>query len=174
MALKNGSTTFVIDEAFADFVEGMDSLTRRRPANVIVLLSFTKFFAIPGLRLGCAVADPAIISCIRKFMPPWSVNTFAQAVGEAALADAEYARKSREYVGAERKSLAEKLQSIPGLYVYPGAANFVMVRIDRSEINAPTLAQKLLRTGIAIRVCENFDGLDSRFLPYCREDRRRK
>ena len=164
MAMGNGSTTFVIDEAFADFVEGMDSLTRRRPANVIVLLSFTKFFAIPGLRLGCAVADPPVISRIREFMPPWSVNTFAQTVGEAALADAEYARKSKAYVHEERTSLTEEMQSIPGLYVYPGAANFLMVRIDRNGINAPKLAQELIRKGIAIRVCENFDGLDSRFL----------
>ncbi|HVO66276.1 MAG TPA: cobyric acid synthase [Syntrophales bacterium] len=163
MALRNGTTTFVVDEAFADFVEGMDSLTHRRPANVIILLSFTKFFAIPGLRLGCAVADPAVVSRIREFMPPWSVNTFAQVVGKAALADAEYARKSKEYIRAERESLAEELRSIPGLYVYPGAANFLMVRIDRSGIDAPKLAKELIRTGIAIRVCENFDGLDSRF-----------
>ncbi len=163
MALRNGSTTFVVDEAFADFVEGMDSLTRRRPANVIVLLSFTKFFAIPGLRLGCAVANPAVITRIRKLMPPWSVNTFAQAVGQVALADAEYARKSKAYVHEERTSLTEELQSISGLHVYPGKANFLMVRIDRNGINAPKLAQELIRAGIAIRVCENFDGLDSRF-----------
>jgi len=163
MAGRNGSTVFVVDEAFADFVEDMDSLTRRRPANVIVLLSFTKFFAIPGLRLGCAIADPAVISRIREFIPPWSVNTFAQSVGEAALADTDYAAKSKENVRAERKSLAEELQSITGLYVYPGKANFLMVRIDRGGINAPMLAQELLRKGIAIRTCENFDGLNSRF-----------
>ena len=103
MALRNASVTFVIDEAFAAFVEGMDSLTHRRPPNVIVLLSFTKFFAIPGLRLGCAIADPAIISRIRTMMPPWSVNTLAQAVGEKAMEDEEYARKTKAYCqdGAE-------------------------------------------------------------------------
>ena len=163
MAMRNRSATFVVDEAFADFVEGMDSLTRRRPPNIIVLCSFTKFFAIPGLRLGCAVADPAIISRIRKMMPPWTVNVFAQAVGEAALADEEYAKKTREYIRAERERLTEKLQSIQGLHVYPGEANFLMVRIDRSGIDAPALAQKLLSSGIAIRVCQNFTGLDARF-----------
>jgi cobyric acid synthase CobQ/L-threonine-O-3-phosphate decarboxylase len=163
MALRNASVTFVIDEAFAAFVEGMDSLTSRRPANVIVLLSFTKFFAIPGLRLGCAIADPAIISQIRTMMPPWSVNTLAQAVGEKAMADEEYARKTKAYCHAERTSLTEQLQSIPGLYVYPGEANYLMVRIDRKGLSAPVLAQKLLPMGIAIRVCENFDGLDARF-----------
>jgi len=163
MALRNASVTFVIDEAFADFVEGMDRLTGRRPPNVIVLLSFTKFFAIPGLRLGCLVADPAIISRIRTMMPPWSVNTLAQAVGEKAMGDKEYARKTKAYCQTERKLLTEKLQSMPGLYVYPGEANYLMVRIDRKGLSAAALAQKLLPMGIAIRVCENFDGLDARF-----------
>ncbi|MGZ6275587.1 MAG: cobyric acid synthase [Syntrophales bacterium] len=163
MALRNASVTFAIDEAFADFVEGMDSLTRKRPPNVIVLLSFTKFFAIPGLRLGCCIADPAVIERIRNLIPPWSVNTFAQAVGEKALGDEEYARKTKEYCQSERQILAEKLQSFPGLYVYPGEANYLMVRIDRKGLSAAALAEELLPMGIAIRVCENFDGLDERF-----------
>jgi adenosylcobyric acid synthase len=163
MAMRNASVTFVIDEAFADFVEGMDSLTRRRPPNVIVLLSFTKFFAIPGLRLGCCIADPAVIERIKNLLPPWSVNTFAQAVGEKAMGDEEFARKTREYCRTERESLTEQFQSIPGLYVYPGEANYLMVRIDREELSAASLAQKLLPMGIAIRVCDNFDGLDERF-----------
>jgi cobyric acid synthase CobQ/L-threonine-O-3-phosphate decarboxylase len=163
MALRNASVTFVIDEAFAAFVEGMDSLTQRRPPNVIVLLSFTKFFAIPGLRLGCCIADPAAIERIKNLLPPWSVNTIAQAIGEKAMADEEYARKTNAYCHAERKYLTEQLQSIPGLYVYPGEANYLMVRIDRKGLSAPALAEKLLPMGIAIRVCENFDGLDARF-----------
>ena len=163
MALRNASVTFVIDEAFAAFVEGMDSLTRKRPPNIIVLLSFTKFFAIPGLRLGCAIADRAVISRIRTMMPPWSVNTLAQAVGEKAMGDEEYARKTKAYCHTERASLAEQLQSIPWLYVYPGEANYLMVRIDRKGLSAAALAEKLLPMGIAVRVCENFDGLDARF-----------
>jgi len=163
MALRNASVTFVIDEAFAAFVEGMDSLTRERPPNVIVLLSFTKFFAIPGLRLGCAIADPAIISRIRAMIPPWSVNTLAQAVGEKAMKDEEYARNTRAYCRTERKLLTEKLQSVPGFYVYTGEANYLMVRIDRKGLSAPALAEKLLPMGITIRVCDNFDGLDERF-----------
>ena len=57
LAFNHPSTVFVVDEAFADFIDGLDSLIHRRPPNVIVLYSLTKFYAIPGLRLGCAVAD---------------------------------------------------------------------------------------------------------------------
>ena len=163
LASRNGSTIFIVDEAFADFVEGIDRLTVHRPSNVVVLCSFTKIFAIPGIRLGCMIADPDIIRQVRKLMPPWSVNTFAQAVGEAALRDEEYVRRSRAFVQGERERLSQELRSISGLTVYPGQANFLLVRIDRKEISAPLLAQRLLSQGIAVRLCENFDGLDSRF-----------
>ena len=163
LAKNNAKSIFIVDEAFADFIEGMDRLTRLRPANLIVLLSLTKFFAIPGIRLGLAVADRDIIARLRALTPPWSVNTFAQAIGEAALADRQYTEKTRTYVQAARRQLSESLQSLEGLTVFPGQANFLLVRIDRHDTDAPALARRLLNQGIAVRVCENFDGLDSRF-----------
>lgn len=163
LASKHPSTLFVVDEAFRDFVQEMDSLTSKRPENVIVLLSLTKIYAIPGIRLGCAVADPGLVDSIRSLQPFWSVNTIAQAVGEAALTDDEYVERSRAFVREQRLLLMEELKSIPGITVYPGEANFLLVRIDRPETDAPTIADRLLQNGIAIRVCENFEGLDSRF-----------
>jgi adenosylcobyric acid synthase len=163
MAKKYDTTIFIVDEAFADFIDGMDSLTQKRPPNVMVLLSLTKFFAIPGLRLGLAIADRSIITRLRTLMPPWSVNTFAQTIGEAALKDMEYAKHTRTYVTAARRRLSESLQALPGMTVYPGQANYLLVRIDRRGTSAPELARQLLQQGIAIRVCENFDGLDARF-----------
>ena len=163
MARRYPSATFIVDEAFADFIQGMDSLSRNRPPNVIVLCSLTKFFAIPGLRLGCAIMNADTASRMRQVIPPWSVNAFAQAVGEVALRDGRYTERTREFVREQRKSLFRDLKSFPGLTVYPGQANFLLVRIDRKDIDATGLAQRLLGKGIAIRVCDNFDGLDSRF-----------
>ncbi len=60
LAARHPKTCFLIDEAFADFVEGLDSLARNRPSNIIVLLSFTKFYAVPGLRLGSALLAPCL------------------------------------------------------------------------------------------------------------------
>jgi adenosylcobyric acid synthase len=163
MARRNPSCLFMVDEAFADFIGGLDSLTRNRPSNVIVLRSFTKFFAIPGLRLGWALADTEIARKVRHLLPPWSVNTLAQKVGEAALGDRTYAEQTRALVKQLRKDLQEALHSLPGLKVYPGESNFLLIRIDHKNTNAPRLASQLLPQGIAIRVCENFEGLDSRF-----------
>ncbi len=163
LAKRCPGTFFVVDEAFAGFIEGVDSLTRRRPPNVIVLCSLTKFFAVPGLRLGCAIGEPGVIGEMRSTIPPWSVNTLSQAVGEAALRDGLYAVETRKYVRKMREELAEKLKAIPGLTVYPGEANFLLVRIDSGSTDARQMARRLLRRGIAVRVCDNFDGLDRRF-----------
>jgi histidinol-phosphate/aromatic aminotransferase/cobyric acid decarboxylase-like protein len=105
LASRKPSTLFLVDEAFGDFVEGMESLTVDRPENVIVLLSLTKVYAIPGLRLGCAIADPSVVRKISHLQPPWSVNTIAQAVGEAALRDTDYVERSRRLVREQRLSL---------------------------------------------------------------------
>lgn len=163
LAERNRGTVFVVDEAFGDFVDGFDSLARGRPANVAVLLSLTKAFAIPGLRLGCAVADESLTRAVREQLPPWSVNTLAQAVGVEALADAHYLARTRAAVGKWRAALAAELAGIPGLHVYPGEADFLLVRLEPPLPDAPALAARLIREGIAIRICTNFEGLDARF-----------
>lgn len=176
LALKHPSTLFVIDEAFFDFVEEAESLIGNRPSNVIVLRSFTKFYAIPGLRLGFAIAEPDVIQKIRKIMPLWSVNGLAQAVGEHALQDHNYAMRSRAFVRQQREFLLDEMQSIPGLTVFSGQANFLLARLDRQDMDGPALARQMLSFGIAIRVCDNFDGLDRRFFRIAvrREDENRR
>jgi adenosylcobyric acid synthase len=163
LAGRHPSTIFVIDEAFADFVPEGSLLDEGRPANLVVVRSFTKFYAIPGLRLGGVVADRKIIRRLRDIAPPWSVNTLAQAVGAAALRDSEYAKETRRFVQNRREELTFELGAIPGLAVYPGTANFLLVRIDRGDISAVELASRTLGEGIALRVCDNFAGLDGRF-----------
>ena len=162
-AAEHPDTTFVVDEAFAEFIADCATLMRDVGENVVVLRSLTKFYAIPGLRLGFGVARAETAEAIRRRLPPWSVNSLAQAVGVAALADADYARRTREYVRAQRESLTKALQEMPGLYVYPGAANFLLVRLSRADLDAPALARRLLQEGIAIRTFPPEQHLDGRF-----------
>ena len=129
------ATTFVVDEAFADFVEAIVSLaaTTGRTTSIVVR-SLTKFYAIPGLRLGYAVARADVAARIREQIPPWSVNTLAQAAGVAVLADEEYARRTVAYVGQQRRQLAERAApSCPGCTSIPATANFLLVRLDRGR-----------------------------------------
>ncbi len=154
---------FVVDESFAAFLpEDTDRLIRKRPSNVIAVLSLTKFFAIPGLRLGLAFADPDIILKIKQRMPVWSVNALAQKVGVRCLRDRQYAKYTREQTGLLRENLASGLRDIPGIKVLPGTANYLLCRVDRIGQDASPLFERLLTEHrIAIRLCSNYEGLDS-------------
>lgn len=164
LARNHPETLFVVDEAFVDFADELPSIIPQRPRNVVVLRSMTKFYAVPGLRLGYLVASTTAASDIRDMIPPWSLNVFAQAVGQRALETDQYAQTTRHTVNKQRKYLREQLGDLDVFTVYPGEANFLLLRIDEHDWSAPRLAKRLLQDhGIAIRVCENFGALDERF-----------
>jgi len=164
LANNHRQTLFVIDESFIDFTDGEHSLVQERPDNVIIVHSLTKTYAIPGLRLGYAIADATIVSKVRQHLPPWTVNTLAQIVGIHALQDEDYRTRSRLFVERQREQLYQALAAIPSLTLYPSAANFLLLRLDHPTLDAGQLAQLALRQGIALRVCDNFSTLDKRYL----------
>lgn len=154
---------FVVDESFAEFLpEDADRLIRNRPSNVITVLSMTKFFAIPGIRLGLAFADPDVILRIKQGMPAWSVNTLAQKVGTRCLRDKQYAAYTREQTALLRENLASGLRHVPGIKVHPGEANYLLCKVERIGQDAVPLFERLLTEHrIAIRLCGNYEGLDN-------------
>jgi threonine-phosphate decarboxylase len=160
---RAAGSLLVIDEAFMDFCEeGSAKHIASGSDGIIVLRSMTKFHALPGLRLGFAVASEVIIERITAVREPWSVNTPAQAAGIASLADAEFAAATRKMISAERKQLAAGLAAIPGLCPFPSATNFLLVEIVRGP-SAGEVAGRLLGEHILIRDCANFQGLSERF-----------
>jgi len=162
---------FVVDESFADFVPGIDDeaaggagrLVRQRPDNVIVLVSMTKFYAVPGLRLGLCFAAPDNAQRLRRHLPAWNVGTLAQKVGARCLRDLDYRSRSITEVAGLREALTAELREIPGLRVFPGSANFLLCRLDRVGMSAQPLFERLLSEGLAIRLCNNFEGLDDSY-----------
>ena len=163
MAVRHAEVTFAVDEAFADFVPGYHSLIERLADNIIVVRSLTKFYAVPGLRLGYAVASPATARRIRDQIPPWSVGVLAQEAGPWLLEATDYFQETVALVAQQRRELAQRLAELPGLTVYPGEANFLLVRIDRADLDAAALAQQLLTHGLAIRTFDRSEHLDERF-----------
>lgn len=163
LAVDKPGVTFLVDESFAGFVEGFDSLIGEMPDNVIVVISMTKLYAIPGLRLGFAIASENAAGAIRELLPPWSVNTFAQAFGARALSDEDYPQKTRDVVKRWREGLAEGLRRIDGLTIFDSDANFMLGRVVRPGMDAGKLAAQTLKEGVAIRLCANFEGLDESY-----------
>ncbi len=159
---RHADVFFLVDEAFAGFVSGYRSLACAAD-NLAVLCSLTKLYAIPGLRLGFLAATPGLCEAVRAGIPPWSVNSLAQAVGIRCLDDGDYLARTREVVRENRQRLAGDLAAIPGLQVYDGAANFLLLRLTGQRTDAPALASGLLqRYRIAIRCCDDYQGLDDR------------
>ena len=162
LAAKHPDTTFVIDEAFADFGVADFTLLPDVPENVIVLRSLTKFFAIPGLRIGFCFASAALAGKIREYIPDWSVNAIAQEAGIKLLRDtAEYSRRTIENINHLRGRLSAQLAAIDGLKVYPGIANYLLVR--RSRGGRDFYERLLKEYHIAVRNCGNFRGLDENY-----------
>ena len=151
---RSAGAVLVVDEAFADFAPG-EGVADLVDEHLYVARSFTKFFAVPGLRLGCLVArDPDLV---RPFQPSWSVNVAAAAAGIAAAGDHAYAEKTLREVALRREELVHSLRSLPGLDVYGGAANFLLVRGPEG------LVEGLARRGVLVRGCGPFPGLEPRF-----------
>lgn len=164
MAAAHPATLFVVDESFIGFTDGSQSLQQDRPANLLVVTSLTKLYAIPGLRLGYLTGAAEHIHKLRAFLPTWSVNSLAQAVGTRAVQDVEYLQRTRSFVLQQREQLGQALGALPGLTVYPGEANFLLLQLDHPTLDAQQLADLTLQQGIALRVCANFSGLDQRYL----------
>lgn len=161
---RESGTFLVLDEAFIDFCEEESAkhLVRREP-RALLLRSMTKFFAIPGLRLGYAIAAPETIDAITSLQDPWNVNTAAQVAGIASLADEDYCRRTRVYVDEERERFAALLGAIHGLQLFPARANYLLARIDRPGFTARELRNRLVGRGLLIRDCGNFAGLDGSY-----------
>ena len=98
---------FVVDESFIDFT-AQPSLARRASehGHLIVLRSFTKFFAFPGLRLGYLVAHPSLVEEFSRQQEPWSVNTLAVIAAAESLVDSTFREKSLKLIARERRYLA--------------------------------------------------------------------
>jgi cobyric acid synthase CobQ/L-threonine-O-3-phosphate decarboxylase len=160
LASRHPDSFFVVDEAFADFIPDLVRLGAPPRSNLFVLHSLTKFYAVPGLRLGLGYGHPDFCAALSALLPDWSVNALAQAVGEAALADEEYARRTRETVAALRRDLRQNLAAL-GLHVFPGSANYLLCRCE--NLDAYALQERLGRERILIRNCANYVGLDERY-----------
>jgi threonine-phosphate decarboxylase len=152
----------VIDEAFIDFVEGesVKHLIQDNPF-VIILRSLTKYYALPGLRLGYLLAHSRTVTQFAAYLEPWSVNAPAQKVALACLADRSFDLKTEGWLQRERKFLAQALIALKGFEPNPSSTNFLLVRIANDNTGALELRSFLLHKKILIRACNSFPGLGS-------------
>lgn len=151
----------VVDEAFMDFLlpqqqQSLIPLVADYP-NLVVLRSLTKFYSLPGLRLGCAIAHPERLRRWQQWRDPWCVNILAVAAAVAVLRDRNFQQRTWDWLPPARAKLQAGLTALPGLQPLVSAANFLLVR---SNFSGTKLQENLLRRhGILIRDCLSFPEL---------------
>ncbi|WNM60135.1 threonine-phosphate decarboxylase CobD [Candidatus Nitrospira allomarina] len=157
--IEQAGLWMVVDEAFIDFCPSHSLIKEISNARrLLILRSFTKFYGMPGIRLGYLVGAPETVTIIRRLLPPWSVSHFAQEAGVAALDDVKYRLRSVKFMQQERQRFMTRLRGVPGLRIIPASANFVMVELPSKCVTAD-LVSGLTRQGILVRDCQTFSGM---------------
>jgi len=145
--LRSHDGLLMLDEAFVEVAPAGTSLAGEvGRGDIVVLRSFGKFFGLAGLRLGFALAAPAIAKRIAAWLGPWAVSAPALAIAEAALADAVWVQATRERLHRDAQRLDEVL-SQSGLELIGGTPLF---RLSRGPA-AKALFEHLGRAGILVR-----------------------
>jgi threonine-phosphate decarboxylase len=161
-AAEANDVAVLLDEAFIDYASqaSLINVAAAKP-RLIVLRSLTKFYAIPGLRVGYAVCSSDMAAAIRRQFDSWPVSTIALEAGRAALNEYEYERESRRVNAQAREEFAAALREV-GLSVFPSEANFLLARLQCGS--GAELAQWLESSRILIRKCDSFSGLGEAYI----------
>lgn len=160
---KECGSYLVIDECFVDFLDDPKMCEMKETLvsypNMIIVKAFTKFFCMPGVRLGYAMCSSKDMLCgMRDALQSWNVSVTAQAAGIAAIENCEpYAAETKRLIGKERRYLIDELKKL-GYKIYGSKANYIFFRDACPKERS--LYNEALDAGFLIRDCSNYQGLD--------------
>jgi len=141
----------VVDEAYAEFADAPEyasalPLLARHP-NLIVTRTFSKAYALAGLRVGYAVAHAGLVAVMERVRESFNVNTIALAAAEAVLGDDAHLASSLARNAGQRAELADALHE-RGWFVHPSQTNFLLVEFG---LDTPAIEASLLAQGVVVR-----------------------
>lgn len=157
----------IVDETFIEFADSEKerSLVNmvEKSKNLFIIRAVTKFFGIPGIRLGYGISsNRELLQKMYDEKEPWTINSFADSASDFIFKEEEYIRKSKEYFSKERVCMINEINKIGGIKAFNSDANFILVRFENR--NVLDVKENLLkRAGLLIRDASNFIGLDSSF-----------
>lgn len=166
--MKQHNKLLIVDETFMEFVglEEKYSLVKyvEEYKNLFILKAVTKFFGLPGLRLGYGLtSNIKIIENIYKYKEPWTINSFADTLSNYIFKDSQYIKESKEYYIKERNYMLKELRNISGINVYDTDTNFILIKLNNRRSNE--IKVELLNKGnILVRDASNFIGLDDSYI----------
>ena len=158
---KKRNIVLMIDECFLGFVSDEERFSLKGYIKdndkIFVLDSFTKKYAMPGLRLGYGLcSDMLLTEKMKACLQPWNISLVAQAAGIAALKEEEYLNSARALIKEQKKYMKAEMEKI-GLEVFGSKANFIFFKGPEG------LCEACLKEGILIRDCSGYEGLENGF-----------
>jgi len=150
----------IVDEAYMDFCsdESVVGYIDENP-NLIVLKSFSCYYALTGLRLGYGISSSETINNLNNLIIPWSVNNLAQRAGVVALKDKAYRKESSALIKEEKEFYEHSFQKADIKY-YKSDANFYLIKHEKAR----DIFEHLKKKGILVRHCSDIKGLGENYL----------
>lgn len=172
--LERKNKKLFIDEAFIEFVDNWKDKTAflLKHKNIFILRALTKFFALPGVRLGYGLTyDRAILNEIKNIREPWSVNGVAEIAGKTMLLDTLYIHETENWIKQEKIWFYEELCKMDNIEVTPTETNFILVKLLND--NAKSFRKKMIENGVLVRDASNFMFLDESYIRLAIKDRKK-
>lgn len=172
--VREKNAYLVLDEAFFEFVpfdyDSIDLFSQYDYENVGIIRAATKFFAIPGIRLGYGCVSEKMADYIREKALTWSVNCFAEIAGRHIFLDKDYIKQSKEYITRERDFMLASLEEIKGIKPYKTLTNYILIRLLNK--NEDEVFEDLVKKGFVVRKCSSFKVLGNDHIRIAIKDRK--
>ncbi len=165
-------TFLLIDEMYMEFADILNEATAiplvNEFENIAVLRSASKFFAVPGLRLGYAISgDKENLARITQTAPNFNISSLTAVAGTAMFADMGYIERSRSQVHTERSLIYSAMATNHNIRLFAPHANYMLIRLPDSGPSAGEVCEAMHTKGMIMRNCSDIRGLDNRYLRFC-------
>lgn len=169
---KKRGVFVMIDETYVEFAPCIKDVTAvplvSRYDNLMVIRGVSKFFAAPGLRLGCGITGSReFMETLKRCQNPWSLNSIGAFAGEVMLKDQKFIEETRNLILAERRRICLELDNLPGIRYYEPYANFILVRLLKEGLTSFDVFEHTIKKGLMIRDCSSFECLDGEYIRFC-------
>lgn len=168
--LKETEARVLVDETYIEFTDmetfSSSSLTKSYD-KLIVVRGTSKFFALPGIRLGYGLtSNHGLLKFFKDKEVLWQINSVAEICGKVMFSDEAYIKEVHDFVRTRRVGLYKKHAKIKNLRAFESYGNFVLVKILRGP-DARELRGRLMKKGLVVRNCDTFKNLDKSFFRFC-------
>lgn len=164
--IKKSGAYLLLDEAFFEFCpmdyDSIELFRQINYENLGIIRAATKFFALPGIRLGYGCTSRALAEKISKIELPWSINSLAEAAGNFIFNDKEYIEESKRYIEEERKYMLQELSKLNYIKVFHTETNYILIKL--LKWNEEYIFNFFLKRGIVIRKCSSFIGFNDSYI----------